>query len=426
MNHIALRILLFVTLTLVSLFGWSSVGYTQELTGQAAASQTALSSAFTYQGVLQEGGNPANGAYDFQFKLYDAATGGNQVGGAITTTVTVNAGQFTVKLDFGAAAFRGEARYLEIGVRPAGSTNPYTILTPRQELTAAPYALYSLSATSTFALAAADGDPAQAVFVDPAGRVGIGVLNPREPLHVNNKILVSGKNPGTLPILQFDKDDLEQWQVYLSDTNSHLVFRRGPSPSGAHDVMLIRRDNGYVGIGEAFTPAFPLHVNGAAAKPGGGSWSDASDARLKEVQGQFTRGLEALAQLTPVYYHYKAGNPLQLPSEDQYVGLIAQEVEQVIPEAVEKERGDYLYVNNDPILWTMLNAIKELKAEKEAMQQQNTALEARLAALEAQVTAPVTRPGGWELLGLLTGGLLVGVVVIGRKGALRLPPGGTR
>ena len=102
---------------------------------------------FTYQGRVTEGGNPTNGTYDFQFELYDAAGGGSQVGSTVTKEdVTVTDGLFTVELDFGSDVFKGDARWLEIGVRPGSSTGAYTTLTPRQALTAAPYALYALRA----------------------------------------------------------------------------------------------------------------------------------------------------------------------------------------------------------------------------------------------------------------------------------------
>ncbi len=110
-----------------------------------------------------------------------------------------------------------------------------------------------------------------------------------------------------------------------------------------------------------------LHVNGSAGKPGGGSWSVASDARLKDVKHHFTRGLDAIAKLNPVYYSYKKDNPIDLPPDEEYIGLIAQEVQEVIPEAVGEYEDGYLSVNNDPIIWTMLNAIKELKAENEEL-----------------------------------------------------------
>jgi hypothetical protein len=102
---------------------------------------TALGTGFTYQGQLQTGGTPVSGNCDMAFRLYDADSAGVQVGGAITTTVAVAGGLFTVPLDFGAGVFTGAARWLAISVRcPAGSGS-FTPLTPRQSLTAAPYAL---------------------------------------------------------------------------------------------------------------------------------------------------------------------------------------------------------------------------------------------------------------------------------------------
>ena len=105
-------------------------------------SQASLGTAFTYQGRLTDGGSPANGSYDFRFILYDDAVGGSQVGGIVTVDDhTVIEGLFTVLLDFGSSAFTGDARYLEVAVRPGASTGDYSILSPRQALTAAPYAL---------------------------------------------------------------------------------------------------------------------------------------------------------------------------------------------------------------------------------------------------------------------------------------------
>src|ERR1043165_383677 len=89
------------------------------LLAPAALAQT---TSFTYQGRLTDGGGPATGAYDLQFKLFDALTGGVQVGATATLEdVAVSAGSFTATLDFGAAAFPGANRWLEIGVRPGVS-----------------------------------------------------------------------------------------------------------------------------------------------------------------------------------------------------------------------------------------------------------------------------------------------------------------
>jgi hypothetical protein len=112
------------------------------LAGTAANGQTAVGSVFTYQGQLTDAGAPANGSYDLQFKLFDAAASGAQVGPTVTApAMAVTRGLFTRPLDFGAAAVNGAARWLEIGVKPAGSPVAYTILNPRQAVTPAPYAM---------------------------------------------------------------------------------------------------------------------------------------------------------------------------------------------------------------------------------------------------------------------------------------------
>ncbi|HOU12090.1 MAG TPA: hypothetical protein PKZ84_03165 [Anaerolineae bacterium] len=104
---------------------------------------TTLGAAFTYQGRLTDaGGDPVPGPCDFQFSLWDDGLAGSQVGSTQTkSNVTLENGYFSAALDFGAAAFQGEARYLQVAVScPAGSGS-YTPLSGRVELTAAPYAL---------------------------------------------------------------------------------------------------------------------------------------------------------------------------------------------------------------------------------------------------------------------------------------------
>ncbi len=108
------------------------------------SSAAPMGTAFTYQGQLKDGGLPADGVYDLQFKLFDAATAGAQVGSTLAKgDVAVAGGLFVVSLDFGAAPFAGQARFLEIGVRPGASTGAYTLLGARQELTPSPNALHS-------------------------------------------------------------------------------------------------------------------------------------------------------------------------------------------------------------------------------------------------------------------------------------------
>jgi hypothetical protein len=103
-------------------------------------------SAFTYQGNLSEDGSPANGNYDFQFKLYNASTGGDQIGTTIVkNNLALSDGIFATELDFGSEVFAGSARWLEVSIRQSGSTGAYTLLSPRQPLTPVPYALSVLN-----------------------------------------------------------------------------------------------------------------------------------------------------------------------------------------------------------------------------------------------------------------------------------------
>lgn len=116
----------------------------------ALLAATPLAPAFTYQGKLTDGNQPANGVYDFVFSLYDAADGQVPIagGGIGIEDVTVHDGLFTVSLNFGDNVFNGESRWIEIGVRPGTETGDFTLMQTRQPLTAAPHALYALASKS--------------------------------------------------------------------------------------------------------------------------------------------------------------------------------------------------------------------------------------------------------------------------------------
>ena len=126
----------------------------------ATAQPTALSSAFTYQGRLEQNGSPFNGTVGMRFLLYDSPTGSNTVGGWIPDPVAVQDGVFTVDLDFGAAAFNGDERWLEVIVEGQP-------LSPRQRIGATPYSLQT-----------------RGIFVDQDFNVGLGTASPQAKLHV--------------------------------------------------------------------------------------------------------------------------------------------------------------------------------------------------------------------------------------------------
>ncbi|HEX5221938.1 MAG TPA: hypothetical protein VFZ59_20415, partial [Verrucomicrobiae bacterium] len=108
----------------------------------------AQGTAFTYQGHLNDGANPAGGTYDLRFTIYDSAGAGNVVAGPVTNSaLAISNGLFTVTLDFGPSAFTGADRWLEIAARTNG-LGGFATLSPRQKVTATPYAIAAAEVTS--------------------------------------------------------------------------------------------------------------------------------------------------------------------------------------------------------------------------------------------------------------------------------------
>ena len=90
-------------------------------------------------------------------------------------------------------------------------------------------------------------------------------------------------------------------------------------------------------------------------------------------------------KLTPVRYRYKDDNALGIQDREEHVGFVAQEVQKIIPEAVKENDKGYLLVNNDPILWTMLNAIKEQQTLIHKQQEHIRLQHAQITQLMSQV-----------------------------------------
>lgn len=122
-----------------------AIGTCVLIIGLSHAAGATLSNGFTYQGRLEDGELLADGYYDFRFQLMTDATGGTALGNTITmTAVDVSDGLFTVLLnennEYGSTAFDGSPRWLSIAVRPSGSALGFELLSPRQQITACPYA----------------------------------------------------------------------------------------------------------------------------------------------------------------------------------------------------------------------------------------------------------------------------------------------
>ena len=203
--------------------------------------------------------------------------------------------------------------------------------------------------------------------------VGIGTTTPGAKLHVSGGAILLDNNQG----LNLKSNFGAPKRVLLADTSNRLHIGSGGGfgfdeirfDLGTPGTVMTMLSSGNIGIG-TIAPDQLLSVNGNASKVGGGSWQVFSDERLKNIKGQFKAGLQTLRQLQPLRYEYKPNNALGLRGEGEYVGFSAQAVQRVLPEAVNRTASGYLQINNDPILWTMLNAIKEQQQEIEQLKSQ--------------------------------------------------------
>lgn len=236
------------------------------LGSSAAVHAEGVGNAFTFQGHLTSGGAPANGPYDMRFRLYDAASGGNQVGsmqihdGVTKPVVNVLDGLFTVDPNFG-AVFGGTALWLEIEVRPDGPT-AYTILQPRQRLRTTPYASYALSGPANWSAWQLNGTD---VYYDQ-GEVGIGVSDPQAPLHVVGDIYSRGGASNGIHVFNPNNDGASVQLSWLNDVAR--IRYGGTSPGGANGLAIQGQDestklrllnNGDLGLGDD-APQARLHL----------------------------------------------------------------------------------------------------------------------------------------------------------------------
>lgn len=254
----------------------------------AAQTILAQTTAFNYQGKLTEGGSPANGSYQMQFKLFDALSGGSQIGATISdVNLTVTNGIFSTKLDFGANALSGANRWLEIAVRHS-SSEFYTTLSPREQIASSPYAVRTLSAASADNALNLGGIPAnEYVTISSVGssfirngtaqqfanfnitgngffgsNVGIGTTSPSQLLHIRSQAGLNAASLVQTPAGFFAQYQLQSgadspWIIGVQDdfANGGLLFRKG-----ATDLMAIRQ-TGNVGIGTN-SPVGKLHIEG--------------------------------------------------------------------------------------------------------------------------------------------------------------------
>jgi hypothetical protein len=204
----------------------------------------AQGTAFTYQGRLNDGVNPATGIYDVRFTVYDAATVGGVVAGPLTNAATgITNGLFTVTLDFGGGVFTGPARWLEISARTNGG-GAFSTLAPRQPLTPTPYAIFAETAnaaglTGTIPAADLSGNYINPVTLNNAGNSftgnGAGLVNVNAATLNGlsaSKFWQIGGNAGTTPGVNFlGTTDNQELDLEVNDVLGLRVLPCSGNPS---------------------------------------------------------------------------------------------------------------------------------------------------------------------------------------------------
>ena len=242
MNHNRFVISLFVVVIAVATAGLivgSATAQSGDPPRSPAAPSADLGTAFTYQGVLKKNGAPLSGACDFHFTLWNAASSGAQQGVTQTlTSLSVVNGLFTAQLDFG-SQFIGEARWLQTQVKCAGDPG-FTTLSPRQAITAAPYAL-SLR---------------PGAIISGTGSLGLSVNTPN-----GNAIVANGKANGYATVYGGDTSPAGGYGVYGNSPNGIGVYGISDARAGVLGVTSYSSGSGVEGNASGSNAAGVFGVN---------------------------------------------------------------------------------------------------------------------------------------------------------------------
>ena len=254
-------------------------GLAQAQAPQPAALATVYPNSFTYQGQLRANGALVNGTCDFEFSLYDSASGGTLIDVPHTVNaVQVTNGLFTINdLFFAEWAFYGQLRWLSIGVKcPAGTPGAYTYLSPRQPLTGAPLALSLMPGAATIGSVSAYfksaiyggntldtglgyGVTGRSAAPEGAGIHGVGdggasggnfaSYGGHALVTDESNSLINGPNPKQIGMLRWWKANRAQYPIYVGANPDQMIFDGETiwvTSWGAGQVTQIRPSDGKI------------------------------------------------------------------------------------------------------------------------------------------------------------------------------------
>ncbi len=262
------------------------------------------------------------------------------------------------------------------------------------------------AAAPTFAVRNNDGSHSHLV-VDAAGNLGIGTTSPLSLVHVSDvttspDVRVEGalNSDSVIPSLSLIESvgSNTSCGFRLKYLGASDQFRLGSECGNAPvDAIIVARGTAKVGIGKtAVTDSLEVagDIRVGAGSTGCVKDNDAtviagtcsSDERLKRDIEPFPSLLEDVAQLQPVHFRWRADDyPERGLGRSRSFGLIAQDVEKVFPEMVTRDEKGFAAVRYNELPLVLLQAVRELKEEKDALKRELRAQEERLRRLEAAV-----------------------------------------
>jgi hypothetical protein len=200
----------------------------------------------------------------------------------------------------------------------------------------------------------ANNSRSNALLVTKEGNMTIGGRVPVTRLHIEGGSDASlGNNSGYMVI-----GDINGTNVVFD--NNEIIARN----NGASSTLFLQNDGG------------AFEVGGSAAKPGGGSWSATSDARLKHDVRPYKDGLLQLLRINPVYYRYNEQSGYD--TSKAHIGVVAQDLQKVAPYMVNtfnRNNQEYLSVDNTAMMYMLINAVKEQQEQIEALKKKLAEME---------------------------------------------------
>jgi len=335
-------------------------------------------------------GFPAN---DWQLTANDSASGGASkfsiediTGAKVPFTIRAGAATNSIFVDsIGRVGFRTATPVLDLHVNTSNTpalrleqnnSGGFTAQTWDVAGNEANFFVRDITSGSTLPFRIRPGAPTSSVDISANGNVGVGTASPEMRLDVKVANTTTDFTNNTTYAAAMGNISGKRVTIGYDETGQDAGLIQSVETGVGFKILGINPNGGNVGIGTV-APTLALSVSGDANKSvGGGSWQVFSDERLKNIKGNYTNGLKAVMQLQPLRYQYKKENALGLKSEQEQIGFGASALQKVIPEAVSTNAG-YLQVNNDPIIWTMLNAIKEQQKEIEELKGEVQKLRAR-------------------------------------------------